>query len=588
MKLTHIRVKDFRSFVGEHEFEVASGVNYYVGPNNCGKSNLIRALELALDPDARYAPEADRPARPGSLGAPPTTRITLTFQVGTSGPEKTLLQRAKKYELAVRRARNASTTGGIKTYAGEQEVRLATSFGAGGARQTTFQAKGFGAASLPLDSEEHQKLEAQFRSVVRFAVVHSGEDLASLLQGKFREILQLVIADHLGAEMSAAEQARVQYLDSLKAELLEPLRKRVLARVGDMFPEITLVDLVPDVPRVTDTLSSVDVQLGDLATTGLASKGTGVRGAVLISMLQYLAEQSRRSLVLAVEEPEAFLHPAAQETIKSQLEELATRADVSLIVTTHSPYVISRRPDCLVSELRKGSEGATLLRRTAHGHENRSELLGALYRDAGLARVVERSLEIPDTTRAVLVTEGYTDGLFLRLVCAAVGRADLLKDLHYLPAGSAAKVVPFAILAKAATEAPVIALLDHDDNGRAALAKLKSFNWRSDREILSLSAWHLSCGNHDVEIEDLLPTSAVARIVARLGEDASIDAKIKCGDAWHVSYSAEWKDAAIESLARVVDPAEEGGMIWLAEEVWRRADKIRKSKEQAALHLAKT
>lgn len=286
MKLTHIRVKDFRSFVGEHKFDVASGVNYYVGPNNCGKSNLIRALELALDPDARYAPEADRPVRTGALGAPPTTRITLTFQAGASGPEKTLLQRAENYELAVRRARKASTTGGIKTYAGEQELRLATSFGAGGARQTTFQAKGFGAASLPLDSEEHQKLEAQFRSVLRFAVVHSGEDLASLLQGKFREILQLVIADHLGAEMSAAEQARIQYLESLKAQLLEPLRKRVLARVGDMFPEITLVDLVPDVPRVTDTLSSVEVRLGDLATTGLASKGTGVRGAVLISMLQ--------------------------------------------------------------------------------------------------------------------------------------------------------------------------------------------------------------------------------------------------------------------------------------------------------------
>ncbi len=70
MKLTHVRIKDFRSFSGEHEFDVSSGVNYFVGPNNCGKSNLVRALELALDPDARYVAERDRPARPGAVGRP--------------------------------------------------------------------------------------------------------------------------------------------------------------------------------------------------------------------------------------------------------------------------------------------------------------------------------------------------------------------------------------------------------------------------------------------------------------------------------------------------------------------------------------
>ena len=68
MKLTHIRIKDFRSFAGEHEFDVSSGVNYFVGPNNCGKSNLVRALELALDPDTHYTPDLDRPA--SSAGSP--------------------------------------------------------------------------------------------------------------------------------------------------------------------------------------------------------------------------------------------------------------------------------------------------------------------------------------------------------------------------------------------------------------------------------------------------------------------------------------------------------------------------------------
>src|SRR5580765_6635304 len=100
MKLTRVRIKDFRSFSCEHEFDVSSGVNYFVGPNNCGKSNLVRALDLALDQDAMYVIERDRPARPGAVGAPPTTRITLTFHVGRTSPEVTLLKRANEYELA--------------------------------------------------------------------------------------------------------------------------------------------------------------------------------------------------------------------------------------------------------------------------------------------------------------------------------------------------------------------------------------------------------------------------------------------------------------------------------------------------------
>lgn len=288
MKLMHVRIKDFRSFSGEHEFDVSSGVNYFVGPNNCGKSNLVRALEVALDPDTMYVSERDRPARPGAVGAPPTTRITLTFQVGKTSPEVTLLKRAKEYELAVRKARKGATTGKIQTYAAEREVRMVTSFAGQGGRQTAFQAKGYGAASLPAESQEHLKLEAQFRSVVRSAVVHSGEDLESLLKGKFRQILQLVIADHLGEELGKAEQARAEYLGALQAELLEPLRGQIEERVGAMFPEIAAATLVPELPSVAETLSSVDVQLGDLATTQLIDKGTGVRGAVLVSMLQYL------------------------------------------------------------------------------------------------------------------------------------------------------------------------------------------------------------------------------------------------------------------------------------------------------------
>lgn len=573
MKLPHIRVKDFRSFSGEHDFDIGDGVNYFVGPNNCGKSNLIRALALALDPDAHYDPLRDRPARDGATGAPPVTKIILTFRVGSSAPERTLLKRARTYEVAVREARGVAVTGRTHTYADASEVKLVASYLGSGARRTTFQAKGLGASSLAADHDDHKRLESQFWSVVRFGVVRTGEDLESLLAGKFREILQLVIADHLREEMAAAEAAREQYVSALQAQLLAPLKTKILERVGQMFPEIKTATLVPDVPSVAETLSSVDVQLGDVLTTALADKGTGVRGAVLVSMLQYLAEQSRRSLILAVEEPEAFLHPSAQEGTQGQLEALARRDDVSLLVTTHSPYVISRSSDTLVTELRKSQEGVTSKAGSARGSEDRAQLLGSLYRDAGLAKAVENSLMIPQGLRAVVITEGYTDGRFLHDVLTAVGRGSLIDGIHFIPAGRAANVVPQAVLVSAATDLPVIALLDHDESGRAAADKLKSFNWSPKRNILSLRQWPGACANHDVEIEDLLPGSAVQRLVARMNEEVALDGKERCGAKWHLRPSKAWKEEAIESLAGVLqdDP---GGMVWLAEELGRRMEAL--------------
>ncbi|MER7251703.1 AAA family ATPase [Kribbella sp. NPDC000426] len=580
MKLTHVRIKDFRSFFGEHEFDLTSGVNYLVGPNNSGKSNLIRAIELVLDPDAEYVADRDRPASTVGVGQPRVTRITLTFHVGTTATESTLLRRAKKYELAVKKGKAG------KTYADNREVRIVASF-AGGVRQTTFGARGAGAASLPADSEEHKKLEEQLRSVVRFAVIHSGEDLESLLRGKFREILQLVIGDHLGDALAAAEEARSKYLEHLQTKLLEPLRTQVRERVSVIFPEVTLAELVPDVPTVERTLSSVEVRLGDVITTGLSDKGTGLRGGVLVAMLQYLAEQSRRSLVLAVEEPEAFLHPGAQEAIRDELGTLAKRIDVTLLVTTHSPYVISRDREALVTEVGKNADGATRRIRSAVGDSSHAHVLGSLYRDAGMATVLDRSLAIPGDCRGVIITEGYTDAEFIRAACAAAGRSELMEGIHVIEAGGAKRIIVQAVLARSATELPVVAMLDFDENGKRAQSQLEDFGWSKTREILSLGTWTGKCAHgHAVEIEDLIPQSVSEKIVGMLGEPEAVTAKRRCAGSWHYEFSDAWKQRALEELPKIMKAGEADDLVWLAEQLNERVDKVQAAKESAAAHLA--
>jgi hypothetical protein len=287
-------------------------------------------------------------------------------------------------------------------------------------------------------------------------------------------------------------------------------------------------------------------------------------------------------LVLAVEEPEAFLHPAAQEVIMGQLEDLATRADVSLLVTTHSPYVLSRRADALITELRKRPDGVTSKAASCAGDQSRVELIGALYRDAGMAGVLERALSIPAGTRAVVITEGYTDGEFLRIACDAAKRPGLLDGIHFIQAGGAKKVVFQAILARSATDRPVLAVLDHDDQGRAAISKLEDFGWSKNKEILSLAAWPHKCRKgHDVEVEDLIPSSLWEDVIKRVGEFDAIDSKQKCDGKWHYQVGTTGKGKALAILPSTMKPGHAKPLVWLAEEINARIDKIEKANAAA-------
>lgn len=78
-------------------------------------------------------------------------------------------------------------------------------------------------------------------------------------------------------------------------------------------------------------------------TLALSEAGTGVQSGVLLALHrleQKAADNPSTQFVLAVEEPEAFLHPQRQKELYQDI--LAARtANLRVIVTTHSPYIVS-------------------------------------------------------------------------------------------------------------------------------------------------------------------------------------------------------------------------------------------------------
>lgn len=546
MRLTGIEIRDYRSiFVDDAgqplRFELGMGMNTLVGLNNGGKSNVLRAVSLALDPHQAFDGQRDAPGpRPFSLPI-----ITLRFAADGDRPEE-------RQVLAAARAYEEGLGGAGDTYAGRGEVVLQVAFqpeSDGVRRRELLRTVGDRTPTTPDDAERLEAALQHLRDTVRFVLISSGESIESVLEGNFREILHSVVRERLTEDFSNAERSRKEYIEGLQESLLAPLRERLSSDVGQLFPEIAATHLTPEVPEIDQTLSNVAVSLDDIISTPLSQKGTGVRGGVLVAMLSYLALNATRSMVFAVEEPEAFLHPAAQEDLRDQLERLALSADVSLLVTTHSPFIVTRSPEGRVFCVAKDGAGRTRIAQEAAGDSPHAPLIGDLFREASLSDLLAGSASLPDDAKAILLVEGDGDALSLQLAARVVTRPDLLDGIVLRAAGGTKKIVVEAIIAREATDLPMFVLLDNDDPGREAMSLLcgEKFNFQKTKQVATYAeAFPKDQRNFPYEAEDVFAPELIQTFVDEHGHSVIDGSKKRPDESFHYDFNQSAK-AGLES-----------------------------------------
>lgn len=568
MLLKSIEIRNFRSLYeegdGAFDVDLSDGLNVIVGRNNCGKSNILRAVALAMDPDFPFDKTCDLPAQ--KLWAWPT--VTLAFAVpGRTGPEKTLLKYASTYERSIKKSARMST------YADDGEVHLQVQYsgsGDGYRRTERIKIRGVGGRQGPAD--EREKLLRQLRSVVHFVLLESGQSLEAMLEGRFREILNGVIRDHLRSELDQARLDRADYVRKLQEELLAPLRDQVTSQLGAVFPEIVSSELNPGVSEVERAIAEVSIELTDSAPTPLARKGTGVRGGVLVALLRYLAAQTRRSMIFAVEEPEAFLHPAAQRVLSHDLLDLGRLRDVSLIATTHSPFMVPRHTDVKVIALDKDAGGRTRVIAEGEGVDRSSDLLAPLFGDLASAAIFQRTTEFDARTRAVLVVEGETDCTYLRAAVEMTGRDELVDGVVVESVNGTTNLLARVSQLLAVAPCQVVALVDNDEDGRKAQKLLKdALKLRPGEQLLHYGQFF----DHHFgwEAEDLFPVTTFTRWLEEVGEDV-IDGKERRPDGqWHYHLNQVGKAAFATWIEANGDAKALRGFIKVLEEVGEAINK---------------
>jgi predicted ATPase len=561
MKLTSLSVRNFRSYSnsqGEspHKLTLGNGLNVLVGPNNCGKSNLLRAVALALQESggSDFTPAHDVPCQL-SWAYP---AITLGWHSdGRTSVEKTLLNLLEEYE---------QSAGAKKTHASHGDIVLRVMY-RNSTRDVTFGVRG--SASKRGKPEILERALNQFRKCVRFIYLRSGEGLSNFLSGTFRELLHTVRQEHLSDEVAQAQKRRDEFIAKLKDDLLTPLGEHVRNDLKMVMPEVELVSITPDVSELEDILAGAEITIKDTADTSLLNKGTGVRGALLVALLTYLAKHSRRSLVLAVEEPESFLHPRAQQDLRDNLMSLAKRPDVSLLVTTHSPFMLSRSSSTLITALSKTPDGRTTIGTQIRGDQPHSAVITALFGETITPALLDVVQPPKEGMQAILCVEGYSDKAYIEAVVRVTGRQDLLEGLEIRYDEGAHKAAVQAILVRQmlAQQIPVGVLLDSDEMGRSAKELLTDkFRWNG-KHVFLYRKWRPDQSSVPVEAEDMFDEKFLKRFVSSQPPCVIAETMQYKSGAFHYGFTQDGKEAFLDYLEGELKNSDVGCWITVLEDV---------------------
>jgi putative ATP-dependent endonuclease of the OLD family len=261
-------------------------------------------------------------------------------------------------------------------------------------------------------------------------------------------------------------------------------------------------------------------------------------------LMSFIAESSRRAVVFSIEEPESFLHPEAHRALGNGLDGIAVRPDVSVLVTTHSPFLL--RDDghgrSKVFEVGKNASGRSLIAEQ-RVQAVRATLLGSqVYAD-----LLGRAEKVRDDARLILVVEGWTDMRYLAIAAERLGKSITHIDIVIAEGAMPAAMSVTSLRGLTDADRPVVVLFDDDEEGRRAHGALDK--WSNKIVRLKYDKW-VPAQNVAVEAEDLFSNSLLERFLNEVGRDDRLDGQNKRPgtSTWHYSLTDKGKTSLVEWL----------------------------------------
>ena len=374
-----------------------------VGENNAGKSNVVDALRIVLEPEAGPRAgawlTADDFAHDG-YGVRSTDEVELEVQLVE-------LTDAEQARMVTCLAPSLGT--------GCARIRLHARLGGDGRVLTQY----VGGDADVADAERHA------RDGVRFTYLHPLRDAAADLRpGRDNRLIRLLSAlapeghPDRDAIVQVAEDANtaldgIGVVTTAKTEISGRLDKMTGAARFRQHTGLAFAD-----PRFERVVGSLRAQIGRLSPLEMPEGGLGFNNllymAVLLAALADRPDDEEGLRVLLVEEPEAHLHPQLQDLLMRFLEDEAGQG-TQVIVTSHSPAFASAAR----------VERLTVMTRDGHDRPvgRRPQDFGLTDKQLGhLRRFLDVTKAALFFARAVILVEGVAEQLLVPVLAERLNR----------------------------------------------------------------------------------------------------------------------------------------------------------------------
>jgi predicted ATPase len=335
MRLVSFSVQNYRSITKANRIEVGDST-VLVGPNNEGKSNILRALVTAME----VLTTGNRVL--GLRGA----RVALPLSISRSGYQweedfPILLQSTKPdgfsslslefkldaEEVVEFRSEVKSNLNGllpITLEIGRSSVKFAV------------PKKGIGGKALSQKANAIARFVAERIEFEYIRAIRTAESAKSVVNSLVEKELRAV-------EKQPEYQTALETIKKLQQPVLDALSRSVHGTMVDFLPAIKSVNFeITEEQRFLALRRSAKIIIDDGTPTDLEHKGDGVQSLAALALMRHASDIGGRgkSFVIAIEEPESHLHPKAMHVLRNVINELAEKYQV--VITTHSPLFVDR------------------------------------------------------------------------------------------------------------------------------------------------------------------------------------------------------------------------------------------------------
>lgn len=341
MFLRELTIENYKGFSGKHIISFDKNLSYFVGDNNSGKSTTFETIEFLKSglPTSKNIKDIKTKGTTGELTVTAKFKEDIKDVISDFSQQKYLKYVFEENGQETLIARRTSEISKIKQSGKEVEINI---------KKITLwniETKQFENPS-GIDTVFKTLFEAQF-----VWADTNPDDIADFGSTKIcGRLLTAAIGDFFTTEQwdnftNVHEQTFHSGKDSLAART-KTLEGRIEKIVREQHAPAS-IKFNFQLPDPNSFIKSGGINVDDGTDTSSKDKGTGMQRALALALIQLYAEElcshpedplKKKPLFLFIDEPETFLHPAAQSKLLQALNVISTVQQV--FVTTHSPYLL--------------------------------------------------------------------------------------------------------------------------------------------------------------------------------------------------------------------------------------------------------